>query len=423
MELKKIKLTDIHEAEYNPRVMTESEMNKLENSLNEFGMVDPIIINLKNNKIIGGHQRYKAILNKYYEEGEFNPELNLIRLGDVGWCFTDTDVTIKDENHEKALNLALNKISGDWDNEKLNNIIEELSTEGFNIDLTGFTELEINDLIEAENTYKNITDDNYDPPQEMETNIKQGDIFKLGNHYLMCGDSTNEEDIKKLLNNNTKDEPVKIDSLVTDPPYGVDYASKNELLNKIDKGNRVQTPILNDNIEDYESFFNKILNNIKPYFNDYNTYYIFMSTTKLNDLINSLNNTDYYFSELLVWVKNNHVLGRLDYAAKHEFCLYGWYNHHKFYGDFSTTILEFPKPSTSKLHPTMKPIELISKLITDGSPGGGIILDLFGGSGTTLIACEQLNRKCYMIELDPHYCQVIIDRWEEYSGQTAEKIV
>ena len=146
MELEKIKITDIKEAEYNPRIMTENEMTKLENSINEFGLADPIIINLKNNKIIGGHQRYNAILNKYYEEGDFQPELNLIRLGDVGWVFTDTDITIKDEDHEKALNLALNKISGDWEYEKLNTVLDDLSSDGFDVDLTGFSNLEVTEI-------------------------------------------------------------------------------------------------------------------------------------------------------------------------------------------------------------------------------------------------------------------------------------
>ena len=147
-----------------------------------------------------------------------------------------------------------------------------------------------------------------------------------------------------------------------------------------------------------------------------------MSSQELHNLRLALDNTNLKWGDYLIWVKNNHVLGRKDYNSKHEFCVYGWKNHHKFYGEFSTTLLEFPRPTKSKLHPTMKPIPLLSKLIQDGSKLGANVLDLFGGSGSTLIACEQLNRNCYMMELDPYYCQVIINRWEEYTGQKAEKL-
>lgn len=190
----------------------------------------------------------------------------------------------------------------------------------------------------------------------------------------------------------------------------------------MDNGKRIQKDIENDNINNYEEFFTKFLGNIIPHFNDYNTFYIFMSGKELHNLRLAVENNDCKCGDYLIWVKNNHVLGRKDYNSKHEFCLYGWYGKHKFYGDFSTTVLCFDKPLKNDLHPTMKPIELLAKLIKDGSPVGGNILDVFGGSGSTLIACEQTNRNCYMMELDPNYCQVIIDRWEEFTGMEAEKI-
>lgn len=144
MEIEKIKITDIVPAEYNPRTISTEELTKLKNSINEFGLVDPIIINLKNNKIIGGHQRYEVLINEHMLNGDFYGELNLIRMGDVGWIFTETDLTIQDEDHEKALNLALNKISGEWDFEKLGEILDDLAIAGFDIELTGFEDLEIN---------------------------------------------------------------------------------------------------------------------------------------------------------------------------------------------------------------------------------------------------------------------------------------
>ena len=214
----------------------------------------------------------------------------------------------------------------------------------------------------------------------------------------------------------------RMDMLLTDPPYNVDYSGKNEFLNKLDESNRIQKDIENDNIDNFEEFLTKIFNNIKLILSDYNTIYAFISDLELCTLKKAMHNANIQMSSTLIWAKNNHVLGRMDYNAKHECCQYGWYNHHKFYGDFSTTLLEFPKPLRNELHPTMKPIELLVKLIKDGSPTNANVIDVFGGSGSTLIACEQLQRNCYMMEIDPKYCQIIINRWEEYTGKTATKI-
>lgn len=432
MKVETITLNEIKPAAYNPRIMSEEETEKLEKNLQEFGLVDPIIINLKNNQIIGGHQRYK-ILQKEQEKTGKQKEFTLIQMGDIGWVFLDEDMYINDENHEKALNLALNKISGEWDTNKLQSLLEEITLTDLDVELTGFDNIDYTEINETtldeilhthtlnDNTIhepqKTVEEDNYtEKHTNIETNIKQGDIYKLGNHKLICGDCTKKETLTKLIQNN------KIDCLITDPPYGVDYNNKNEFLNKYDKGNRSQTPILNDAIDDYKQFFTKVLQNIKQFLNNYNTIYIFMSGVQLHNLRISIDETGYKFSQYLTWLKNNHVLSRLDYQPKTEYCLYGWYNHHKYYGEFNTDILEFPRPQKSKLHPTMKPIPLISKLIQNSTKEKMNILDVFGGSGTTLIACEQLNRNCYMIELSPEYCQTIINRWEEYTGQKAEKI-
>lgn len=203
MKLEKISLVDLNPAEYNPRKISDQELLKLENSINEFGLVDPIIINLKNNKIIGGHQRYEALYNKYTAENDFQPELNLIRLGDIGWVFEDTELKISSEAQEKALNLALNKISGEWDTVKLQPLLEEIQLSNLDISLTGFDEIELGEL--NTNIDKELTDnteiieDEYTAEAPEETEIQHGDIFRLGDHVLICGDSTNEEDIKKLL--------------------------------------------------------------------------------------------------------------------------------------------------------------------------------------------------------------------------------
>lgn len=429
MEFETITLNEIKPSKYNPRIITPEEQEKLEKNLQEFGLVDPIIINVKTNQIIGGHQRYEIL-----KKQDTNTKYTLLKQGDIGWVFKESNLQIQDEIHEKALNLALNKISGQWDTNKLQPLLEEITLTDLDVELTGFDNIDYTEINETtldeilhthtlnDNTIhepqKTVEEDNYtEKHTNIETNIKQGDIYKLGNHKLICGDCTKKETLTKLIQNN------KIDCLITDPPYGVDYGSKNEFLNKM-YNCRISNPtrIINDNLDDYKSFFTKVLENIKQFLNDYNTVYIFMEGLELHNLRISIEETGYKFSQYLIWLKNNHTFSRLDYKLKTEYCLYGWYNHHKFYGEFNTDVLEFPRPQKSKLHPTMKPIQLISKLIQNSTKEKMNILDVFGGSGTTLIACEQLNRNCYMIELSPEYCQTIINRWEEYTGQKAEKI-
>lgn len=249
--------------------------------------------------------------------------------------------------------------------------------------------------------------------------IEQGTIIKLGKHRLMCGDCTKQEDVDKLL------QDVKVDSLITDPPYGVDYGDKNRTLNRLYGGNRKEKSISNDNINDYYEFFKKVLQNTRPHLNDYNTCYIFMSGKQLHNLRLAFEDAGYYWSDYLAWVKNNHVLGRKDYKAKMEHILYGWFNHHKFYGGFRTNVLEYKRPYKNKLHPTMKPLPLLEQLITDGTPENGIVFDPFGGSGSTLIACEKMDRVCYIMEIDSDYCDTIIKRYNDYKKQaeTQERLL
>ena len=205
MEIEQIKITDLKPATYNPRRISEEEYKKLKNSISTFGLVDPIIVNLKNMHIVGGHQRYDALCDMNMEDNEFLAELSMIRMGDVGFVFSDTDLSIEDEDHEKALNLALNKISGEWDNDKLEVLLEELELSPIDIELTGFSEPELEELdIETTSdtpTEQEVVEDEYKKPEDIETSIQHGDLFKLGNHYLLCGDATLEEDINKLLHN------------------------------------------------------------------------------------------------------------------------------------------------------------------------------------------------------------------------------
>ena len=394
LEIRKMPIDEINPAHYNPRKDLQPgdmEYEKLKKSILEFDLVEPLVWNRRTGRLVGGHQRLKV-------------------LKELGYSEVEVSVVDLPEEKEKALNIALNKIQGDWDYEKLKDLLQELDTGELDLELTGFDMDEIEDLIAQLHVPEEIVEDEApEPPEEPIT--KPGDLWILGRHRLLCGDATKKEDVERLMGGK------KADSLITDPPYGVDYSGKNEYLNKFDEGNRIEKPITNDAIADYRQFFGAFLS-LAP-LAEYNTVYIFMSDKELHSLRLALDDCGYSFCAYLVWVKNNHVLGRKDYNSKHEIIMYGWKGKHKFYGGFSTTVLEFDKPLRSDLHPTMKPIPLLAKLINDGLPAKGKVYDPFGGSGSTLIACEQLNRTCYMMEIDPKYCDVIVQRWGNLTGQKA----
>ena len=291
-------------------------------------------------------------------------------------------------------------------------MISEIDTGEFDIEVTGFDADELKKLFGFESKDGNTDDDAI--PEDVKPICKVGDLYKLGDHRLLCGDATKKDDVERLMDGR------KADMVFTDPPYGVDYSAKNEFLNKADKGNHIQTPIENDNIKNYIKFFKDFLS-VLP-LADYNSFYISISDQKLKCLLIAISELNYKASQILVWVKNNHVLGRQDYYNKHELIVYGWKNHHKFYGGTSFSVWEFDRPVKSELHPTMKPINLIENGIINSSLKNMIVYDCFLGSGSTLIACEKTNRKCYGMEIDPHYCDVIIKRWEDFTGGKAEKI-
>ena len=411
--IRRASIEDLIPYEKNPNQMNSIQKDSLNYSIKTNGLLQLPIIDQDNN-IIDGHQRYNVCIEQGIKE------IDVI------------EVEIHSERDKRLLAQAMNKIHGthnpELDAHDMISILKSGDDEAQNmLELMRMTaqndEREIFKLLEKyEEDYKppnrrreeNLEDVNLDPEQIEESVTKTGDIWKLGNHYLLCGDCTKKEDVDKLLQGKT------VDLLLTDPPYGVDYSGKNEFLNLYDKGNRIQKDIENDNISDYEVFFTDFLKIIP--FSDYNIFYVFMSNFALHLLRKALDNRNLMWSDYLVWVKNNHVLGRKDYNSKHEFIVYGWKNHHKFYGDFSTTILEYNKPVSSKLHPVMKPIEMLVKLISDGSLQEMLVYDPFLGSGSTLIACEQTNRICFGIEIDPRYVDVCVERWEKYTGQKAELI-
>ncbi len=382
----------------NPR-KNEDAVPGVAESIKAFGFKNPILLDAKK-EIIAGHTRWKSALK--LEEKEVP-------------CIIVNDLS---KAQVKALRIADNKLGekAEWDFSLLKDELQELDTGEFDMDLTGFDTAEIEEMMTIfGDEYEGKTDDDA-IPEDVRPVCKTGQLWKLGNHRLLCGDATKKEDVERLMDGK------KADMVFTDPPYGVDYNSKNEFLNKWDKGNCNQTPIENDAIENYDLFFGGFLKAVRDILSDYNSIYVTISDQKLPVLLNQFKENNIKMSQILVWAKNNHVLGRQDYSNKHELIVYGWNGKHKYYGDFCTTIWEIDRPLKSEMHPTMKPIELITKAINNSSLNNHIVLDLFLGSGSTLIACEKTNRICYGMEIDEHYCDVIIKRWEDYTGNKAELI-
>ena len=392
MNIQIIKIDKLIPATYNPRKDLkpgDPEYIKIKNSIENFGYVSPLIIH-KDMTVIGGHQRLKV-------------------LKELGFTELECIVVDLDKTKEKALNIALNKIQGDWDEEKLEALLQELKLDDFDTNLTGF------DFDEVDEILKDVTgskEDNFDidsAHEEIEEPItKPGDIWILGKHRLMCGDSTQKNDIMRLINNQ------EADMILTDPPYNVDYVGKTAEALKIK----------NDNMSDnqFYEFLKKVFENMYGVTKEGASIYVFHADTEGLNFRKAFKDSGYKLAECLIWKKDCFVMGRQDYQWQHEPILYGWKEGtaHYFINDRTqSTILEFDRPKQSTLHPTMKPIDLIAKLIKNSSKENDIILDLFGGSGSTIIAAEQLNRNCYTMELDPKYCDVIVKRWETLTNKEA----
>jgi len=246
--------------------------------------------------------------------------------------------------------------------------------------------------------------------------INTGDLFALGEHRLICGDATDVHIVKKLVGEQL------IDVVLTDVPYGVGYVeSKQDFTQSVAK----QKIIANDQTQtntEYQQFMQAWIRAVKPHLANKNSFYVFNSDKMLFALEDAFTSEGIKFAQLLIWIKNSAVVGRLDYLPQHELIAYGWHGRHKFVKSKDKSVLFYPKPNKSVLHPTMKPIGLLRRLILNSSHRGEIVYDCFGGSGSTLIACEQTKRRCLMVELDPEYCQTIIDRWQKLTGEKASQI-
>lgn len=392
MNIRKFKLSDLNPAKYNPRKALkpgDPEFEKLKRSITEFGYVELIVINVANNNtVISGHQRL-AVLK---DIGETEVECVVVELNDAD---------------EKALNVAMNKVSGDWDTQKLADLMDSLKELDYDLGKTGFDPPEIEQLFNQVHD-KNVSDDDFDVDKavEKEAFVQQGDIWKLGKHRLLCGDSTKAEDVQRLMDGQ------KANACVTDPPYNCAYQGGTGMR------------IMNDSWSDSEKFYQFLLAAFKNAYDslaDGGAFYAFHSDAEKVNFYNATVNVGFHYSTTCIWVKDTLVIGRMDYQMRHEPVIYAFKDtaRHKFYGDRKqTTVWEFPRPKKSQLHPTMKTLPLVAYPIRMSSQENGIILDLFSGSGSTLMAADQLNRIAYLMELDPKYASAIVRRYTAAHGGT-----
>ena len=379
-ELKMLPVSVLKPAEYNPRKKLkkgDKEYKKIADSIREFGFADPLVVNA-DMTIIGGHQRLTVAV-------------------DLGYTEVPCAVVDVDKTREKALNIALNKITGAWDDQMLADLLKDLESVNFNLDFTGFEAPEIGQLFS--NIYdKKVKEDNFDVDSELKQPVfsKPGDIWHLGKHRVICDDSTKMETYERLM------EGVKANLVLTDPPYNVDVQ---ETAGKI----------MNDNMSDSD-FYNFLLaayQCMHENLADDGSIYVWHADTEGLNFRKAYRDAGFYLSGCCIWKKNSLVLGRSPYQWIHEPCLFGWKKggRHQWYADRKhTTVCEYDKPKSSPDHPTMKPVTLMSYPIKNSTMTNGVVLDPFLGSGSTLIACMETDRVCMGIELDPKFVDVIVKR-------------
>ena len=374
----------------NARTHSKEQITKLRSSLREFGFVNPVIIDREFN-VIAGHGRILAAKEENIEQ--------------VPCVFVD----YLTEAQKKAYILADNRFALDagWDEDMLRVEMEALQGMDFDISLTGFDEAEIADLFSADDNEAQEDDFDEDAALQAEPFVKTGDLWLLGKHRLLCADSTKPEDVKLLMDGK------KANVCITDPPYACNYTGGTGM------------KIMNDNLkgEEFYQFLLSAFKNAYENLADGAAIYIFHSDAEKVNFYNAVVAAGFHYSTTCIWVKQSLVLGRFDYQMRHEPVIYAFKDtvKHKFYGDRKqTTVWEFDRPSKSKLHPTTKPLPLVAYPMKNSSLVNSIVLDLFGGSGSTLMAAEQMDRTAYLMELDPVYASAIVRRFVAYHGNTED---
>ncbi|MCI7551002.1 MAG: site-specific DNA-methyltransferase [Arcanobacterium sp.] len=391
MNIKTLPISTILPADYNPRKDLQpgdSEYEKLKTSIEKFGYVELVVVNKRNNyTAVSGHQRLKV-------------------LADLGIKEIECVMVDLDENQEKALNIAMNKINGEWDEPKLALLITDLQAADFDVALTGFNLEEIEQLLSLDDE-REVTDDGFDLDTALEQArfIEEGDLWMLGKHRLLCGDATKPEDVERLMGGK------QANLILTDPPYNASFTSSSGL------------SIKNDSMED-EAFYQFLLvafTNMAAVSEPGASAYVFHADTEGLNFRKAFKEAGFYLSGTCIWVKDSLVLGRSPYQWQHEPILFGWKTggKHRWFADRKqTTVWKFDKPHRNVDHPTSKPLDLLAYPIQNSTPANAIILDCFGGSGSTLMAAAQLGRIAYCMELDPKYASVILRRYAgTYGGE------
>lgn len=381
MEIIKVKLTELKPYGKNPRKNDEAA-KAVAKSIEQCGYVAPIIVD-ENMEILAGHTRLKA--------------LTLLKYTEVD-CLVKRGLSEEQKRKYRLLDNKTNELA-EWDMSLLADELEDLD----------FLDLDLDWGISFEDEEEpEVKEDNYAAALPEEPKAKRGDIYQLGRHRLMCGDSTLIDDVQKLVNG------MPIDLFLTDPPYNIDYTGKTKDALKIE----------NDKMdaESFREFLATVFSNAKTVMKPGASFYIWHADSEGYNFRGACLDAGFEVRQCLIWKKQSIVLGRQDYQWIHEPCLYGWNDgaSHSWYSDRKqSTVLQFDRPTKSEIHPTMKPIALFDYQIKNSSKSGDAVLDLFNGSGTTIMACEQNGRNAYCMELDPKYVDAAIERWEEFTGEKA----
>jgi len=379
MQIKEVEVTALIPYAKNSRTHDDAQVAQIAASIKEFGWTNPILVD-GDKGVIAGHGR-------------------LLAARKLGMAKVPT-IELKDmtEAQKKAYVIADNKLAlnAGWDTNFLSLELQELKDQDFDLTLLGFDDKELDALLAPETT-EGLTDEDSVPDTPIEPKTKLGDIYILGNHRLMCGDSTSIDVVDELMQSD------KADMVFTDPPYGVDYKGIN-----------------NDSREGLEDLLRGAFANYYGHSKSGAAIYCFHSD-RCADVFHKVFREFFHFSSMIIWAKNSLTLSQTDYQSQHEPCLYGWMNNgsHSWYSDRKqTSVWEFQKERFEG-HTTPKPVALVEKAISNSSKGGDIVIDLFGGSGSTLIAAEKIGRCARLMELDPKYCDVIVKRWEDFTGKKA----